>query len=139
MFTLSTYLVLDGNCAAAMRFYQECLGGELAMTTVGDSPMKAMVPESMHGRVINARLVGGAADISASDWMRPGEKRVQGNSVCLYLSGGTTDETRAVFEKLSRGASVTDPIAEQPFGLYGALNDAFGVRWMFHAETTAAR
>jgi PhnB protein len=138
MITLSTYLLLDGNCAAAMRFYQECLGGELTMATVGDSPMKAMFPESMHGRVINARLSGGAADISASDWMRPDEKRVQGNSVCLYLSGGTPDETRAVFEKLSQGANVTDPIAEQPFGLYGALNDAYGVRWMFHAALPAS-
>jgi len=133
MITLSTYLLLDGNCAAAMRFYQECLGGELVMTTVGDSPMKAFFPEQMHGRVINARLSGGTADISASDWMRPDEQRVQGNAVCLYLSGGTPEETRAVFARLSRGANVTDPIAEQPFGLYGALNDAFGVRWMFHA------
>ena len=44
MITLSTHLVFDGNCAAAMRFYQECRGGDLTMTTVGDSPMKAMFP-----------------------------------------------------------------------------------------------
>jgi len=137
MITLLTYLLLDGNCAAAMRFYHECLGGTLAMTTVGDSPMRAMFPESMHGRVINARLSGGAADISASDWMRPDEARVAGNAVCLYLSGGTPEETRSLFAKLSRGANVTDPLAEQPFGLYGALNDAFGVRWMFHANRAA--
>lgn len=137
MITFSTYLLLDGDCVAAMRFYQECFGGELTMTTVGESPMKAIFPESMHGRVINARLHGGAADISASDWMRPDEQRVQGNAVCLYLSGGTPDETRAVFERLSRGANVTDPLDTQPFGLYGALNDAFGVRWMFHAALPA--
>ena len=133
MITLSIYLLLDGNCAQAMRFYQECLGGELTMTTVGESPLKAFFPEPMHSRVVNARLSGGEVDISASDWMRPDEKRVQGNAVCLYLSGGTPEETRAVFDKLSRGANVTDPLAEQPFGFYGALNDAFGVRWMFHA------
>jgi PhnB protein len=133
MIVLSTYLLLDGNCAQAMRFYQECLGGKLTMTTVGESPMKAMFPESMHGCVINARLTGGAVDISASDWMRPDEQRVQGNTVCLYLSGGTPEETRAIFEKLSRDANVTDPLTEQPFGFYGALNDAFGIRWMFHA------
>lgn len=29
------------------------------------------------------------------------------------------------------------PLRAQPFGLYGALNDAFGARWIFHAVTPA--
>jgi PhnB protein len=44
---------------------------------------------------------------------------------------------RALFERLSEGAEVTDPLKEQFFGTYGALNDKFGVRWMFHTETKA--
>jgi len=73
-------------------------------------------------------------DISASDWLRPDRTRVRGNSVCLYLSGGTVGELKALFERLSDGADVTDPLAEQFFGIYGALNDRFGVRWMFHSN-----
>jgi PhnB protein len=61
------------------------------------------------------------------------EQRVNGNAVCLYVSGGTPSETKRLFQALSQGGVVTDPIADQPFGLYGALNDKFGVRWMFHA------
>jgi PhnB protein len=53
------------------------------------------------------------------------------------LSGGTIQEVRALFERLSEGAEVTDPLKEQFFGTYGALNDKFGVRWMFHTETKA--
>ena len=131
---LTTYLLFAGTCKNAMNFYHAVFGGDLSMTTVGDSPMKAAFPVSMHGRIVSARLKSKVVDISASDWLRPNEKRIQGNTVCLYLSGGTADDTRSLFSKLSEGAEVTDPLGDQPFGLYGALNDKFGNRWMFHSE-----
>lgn len=104
------------------------------MTKVGESAMKDMMPPSMHGKVIHARLVSGSIDISASDWLRPDQKPIQGNTVCLYLSGGTHSELKAIFEKLSEGATITDPLKEQFFGTYGALNDKFGIRWMFQTD-----
>ncbi len=54
----------------------------------------------------------------------------------LDLLGAQTHETREFFEKLSEGAEVTDLLKEQFFGTYGALNDKFGVRWMFRADAT---
>ena len=131
---LTTYLLFAGTCKDAMAFYHAIFGGELTMTTVGDSPMKAAFPVAMHARIVSARLKSKVVDISASDWLRPAEKRIQGNTVCLYLSGGSPDDTKSLFGKLSEGAEVTDPLGDQPFGLYGALNDKFGNRWMFHSE-----
>lgn len=128
----STYLLLDGRCKEAMEFYKSCFGGDLIMTTVGESSMKGVFPDSMHKRVVNATLVSGNINISASDWLRPSQTPVQGNTVCLYLSGGTYNEIRNLFDKLSSGATITDPLKEEPFGVYGALNDKFGFRWMFH-------
>jgi len=129
----STYLLLDGRCKEAMEFYSSCFGGDLVMTTVGESPMKATFPESMHKRVVNAKLVSGSINISASDWLRPSETPVQGNTVCLYFNGGSYSEIKNLFDKLSSGATITDPLKEEPFGVYGALNDKFGFRWMFHS------
>jgi len=40
---------------------------------------------------------------------------------------------KALFEKLSEGAELTD-LTEQFFGTYGALNDKLGVRWMFQPD-----
>jgi len=54
--------------------------------------------------------------------------------VCLYLSGGKPAELKALFEKLSVGAEVTDSLRREAFGTYGALNDKFGVRWMFQTD-----
>ena len=132
---LSIYLLFNGDCQAAMTFYRDVFGGTLTLTTVGESPMKAAFPPAMHGKVVNANLKSGVVDISASDWLRPAEQPIKGNTVCLYLSGGKPAETKALFQALAQGAAVTDPIADQPFGVYGALNDKFGVRWMFHAGT----
>ena len=133
MITLTPYLLLDGTCKAAMEFYQSCLGGELTLTLVGNSPMKAVFPAAMHHKVVNARLISSSIVISASDWLRPQQTPVQGNTVCLYLSGGSYAELKVAFDKLAEGANVTDPLKEEAFGTYGALNDKFGIRWMFHA------
>lgn len=134
MTTLTTYLLLDGNAQNAMQFYHSCFGGELRLTKVGDSPMKDFMPTFLHDRVVNANLKSEGINLSASDWLRPNQTPIQGNTVCLYLSGGTTESLKTLFDKLSEDADITDPLQEQPFGMYGALNDKFGIRWMFTCE-----
>ncbi len=133
MATLTPYLLFDGNCHEAMEFYKACFGGELTAMKVKDSPAKDHMPAVQQEKTINARLKSGNLEISASDWLRLDETRIRGNTVCLYLSGGTFEELKGYFEKLSAGADVTDPLKEMFFGVYGALNDRFGVRWMFTA------
>jgi PhnB protein len=135
MTTLTPYLLFEGNCRQAMEFYRSCLGGELIVTAVKDTPAKGQMPTSQHHKVLNARLRGTNVDMSASDWLRQGSNPVHGNTSCLYLSGGTFQELQSAFEKLSEGGEVTDPLTRQFFGMYGALNDKFGVRWMFHTRT----
>jgi PhnB protein len=133
MTTLTPYLLFDGNCHQAMEFYRTCFGGQLAVMKVKDSPARDHMPVDQFEKIINAQLTSGHIEISASDWLRADRKRVPGNTVCLYLSGGKPADLKNLFEKLSQGGCVTDPLTEQFFGTYGALNDRFGVRWMFHA------
>lgn len=134
MTKLTTYLLLDGNCQSAMEFYKSVFGGELTITKVGESAIKNMMPPAMHDKVVNARLISEGLDISASDWLRPNQKPVQGNMVCLYLSGGTFKDLKTLFDKLADGAEITDPLKQEFFGTYGALNDKFGIRWMFQTD-----
>jgi PhnB protein len=134
MTTLTPYLLFDGKCQQGMEFYKSCFGGELTATKVKDSPAKDFMPAVQQEKIVNARLRNGKIEISASDWLRPDRTPIRGNTVCLYLSGGTFEELKTLFEKLSDGAEVTDPLKEQFFGTYGALNDKFGVRWMFQTD-----
>src|SRR5436305_640854 len=133
MMTLTLYLLFDGTCGEAMEFYQARLGGDLNLMRVSQSVLKDHMPAGLQNKVLSARLKGNGFDISASDWMVPDRKPERGNTVCMYFSGGTREELRRVFDQLSQDADVTDPLTEMPF-LYGALNDKFGVRWMFHAD-----
>ena len=105
---------------------------------VKDSPAKDFMPAVQQEKTINARLKSENVEISASDWLRPDRTRIRGNTVCLYLNGGTFQELNALFEKLSEEAEVTDPLKETFYGVYGALNDKFGVRWMFQAAKNSA-
>ena len=119
-----------------MEFYHSCFGGDLTIAQVKDTAMKGVMPPSMHEKVINARLKTDEILISASDWLRPYQTPKQGNMVCLYLESNSKTELKNIFTKLSDGANVTDPLKEEFHGMYGALNDKFGIRWMFHSNNS---
>jgi PhnB protein len=137
MTTLTPYLLFDGTCHKAMEFYQSCFGGELTVTKVRDSPAKNHMPAVQQEKTLNARLRSGNVEISASDWLMLERTPIRGNTVCLFLSGGTFEELKALFKRLAEGGEMTDPLQEKFFGTYGALNDKFGVRWMFHTNQKA--
>jgi PhnB protein len=134
MTKLTPYLLFDGTCGDAMKFYQSCLGGELTLTKVKDSPAKDQMLAAQQEKVLNAHLSAGEMELSASDWLAPDESPVRGNTVCMFVSGGTTADLTKLFEKLSEGVKVTNPLRPTYFGIYGALNDRFGVRWMFAGD-----
>jgi PhnB protein len=134
MTKLMPYLLFDGKCREAMEFYHSCLGGTLTMTAVKDSPAKAGMPAFQQDKILNAHLSASSLEVSASDWLALNETPVRGNTVCLFITGGTFEELKTLFDKLSQGADVTNPLKEVFFGVYGALNDRFGVRWMFQTN-----
>jgi len=67
MINLSPFLLFDGNCAEAMAFYQSCLGGELSLTKLSDTPMKDQMPAELHQKVVNAQLKNGLIAFTATD------------------------------------------------------------------------
>ncbi len=141
MLQCTPFLLFDGNCAEAMTFYHRCLGGELALTRLGDSPMKDQLPPEKHNRLINAHLTSGAIEISATDWMAsPAFDPVQGNMSAIFVNGGSYDETKTVFDRLAVGAEKerVQELHDLPFGIYGQFYDKYGVQWIFVAERTNA-
>ena len=130
MAQLNAYLTFQGNCREAMEFYKECMGGELTLMTVGDSPMAAQTPAEMRGQVMHSQLVSGNLALMASDMMGQEEYK-HGNTVHLCLVCQSKAEIASLFKKLSQGGKVTSPLKEEFFGTYGALTDKFGFGWMF--------
>jgi len=137
---LMPFLLFDGNCAEAMAFYQGCLGGELTITEVCDTPMKGQMPPEQHHKVAFANLKSGVMEFSATDWLHATRTPSQGNTVALFICGGKYNELRAVFDKLAVGASkeLLDDIRDMPFGSYGHLADKYGVHWFFQGDKSEA-
>ena len=133
---ITPFLLFDGNCAEAMTFYQSCLGGDLAITRAADTPMREHLPPEHHAKVVHAHLKNRGAELTASDWLHPTRSPRQGNTVCIYLSGGTYAELREIFDKLAVGAddALLDDLRDTPFGTYGHLADRYGVHWFFRGE-----
>jgi len=126
---INPYLVFDGNCADAMTFYHECLGGELTLQTVGESPMAGQFPPEMHERILHSSLVKDGLILLASD-MAGSEGVWQGNSIALSLLCSTEEEIYTFFANLSRGANVTRPLHPFFAGTIGALTDRYGIDWI---------
>lgn len=142
MLRSTPFLLFDGNCAEAMTFYQQCFGGELILTKLGDTPMKAQFPPEKHNRIINAQLKTGAIDLSATDWMASPElEPKQGNTFSIYITGETGEELKGVFAKLAEGADKDKrtymELYEVPFGIYGQFTDKYGISWIFRGEKKA--
>ena len=137
MLRCTPFLLFDGNCAEAMEFYHSCLGGELVVTRLGDTPMKDQFPPAKHDRIINAQLKSGAIEISATDWMAsPAFEPVLGNMSALFVIGGDYSELRVVFDKLAQGAEKErfQDLRDMPFGTYGQFYDRFGTQWIFKGD-----
>ncbi len=120
-----------------MTFYRKCLGGELKLLKLGDTPMKAQFPPEKHNRIINAHLKSGAIGISATDWMAsPALEPKLGNTFAIFVVGGTYNELKTVFDKLAEGASKEwfEELHDMPFGTYGQFFDKYGVQWIFKEE-----
>jgi PhnB protein len=136
MLRLTPFLLFNGNCAEAMTFYQACFGGELRLTRLADTPMKAGFPAEQHDKVTYAHLRSSAIEISATDWLHPTRKPEQGNMTAMCVSSAEPDELRSIFAKLSASAdkeSFVD-LREMPFGLYGRFTDRYGKEWFFRGE-----
>ena len=133
MAQLNPYLTFNGNCREAMEFYKACLGGELSIMGVGDSPVKDQMPAESQNNVMHSMLRSDGMVLMASDMMMPGEL-VKGNAITLAIIGRSKAALETFFTKLSEGGNVTQPLQETFFGIFGTLTDKFGLNWMFQAD-----
>lgn len=130
------YLTFSGNCREAMHFYQDCLGGELLVQSIGESPMADKMPPHLKEHTLHATLTKDGLSLMASDMV--GEKGlIIGNAVSLMLHCSSEEEIKTCYANLSRGGEATHPLENTFWGaLFGDLTDKFGNHWLLHFEKT---
>ena len=127
---LNPCLTFNGQCEAAFKFYEQCLGGNIqTMMTWGDSPMADQVPAEWRDRIIHATLIVGETTLMGGDAPSERYEEPRGFSVTIQIDDPAEGEL--VFAALSEAGTVTMPI-QQTFwaARFGMCVDRFGIPWM---------
>ncbi|WP_448615217.1 VOC family protein [Modestobacter sp. URMC 112] len=132
---LNPYLSFSDTARQAMEFYRDVFGGELTLSTFGESGM-AEGPDA--DKVMHAQLQTPAGyTLMASD-TPTGMDRSVGSSISVSLSGDDGDDLRRYFTRLSEGGAVTMPLEKQMWGdEFGMCVDQFGISWMVNISQPA--
>jgi PhnB protein len=129
---IDAYLFFENNCREAMTYYQQCLGGELNLMTVGESPVGNQLPRGMEHKILHACLSHDNVVLMASDNCM-GEPLTQSKSFSLSLICSNEEEVHALYAKLAdSGEAVSPPKTEFWGDVFGMLVDKFGVSWMLN-------
>ncbi len=135
MTQINPYIGFNGSCIKAMNFYKECLGGELMLQTIGDSPMATHFPENMKDQILHSSLTNGAVILMGTDCTNPAEGFIKGNNIALSITCSSEEEINTLFIKLSEGGNVVEPVKLQFWGaMFGMLKDKFGIGWMLNYD-----
>lgn len=137
MTIIQSYLTFSGNCREAMAFYQQCLGGELNLQTIGESPLAEKMPQQVKDSILHATLTKDHLVIMGSD-MVGDDGLIKGNAVSLMLNCSSEDEVRNCYARLAEGGKATHPIEVSFWGaLFGDLTDKYGNHWLLHYDKNA--
>lgn len=138
MSQLQAYLHFDGNCRQAMTFYQYCLGGELALQTVGETAAYGQSTVDGSERILHGSLTTDGFVLLASDLSVAGGM-VKGNSISLMLNCDSETEINERFASLSAGGEVLHPLEPTFWGaIFGDLTDQYGIHWYLNFATSQA-
>ena len=133
---LDAYLFFDGNCAEAIRFYHQVLGGKLqALMTYAESPDPQHCPPGSKERIMHACIELDDRLLMASD--TPAGQPYEGmKGISLALSYPSVSEARKTFDALAAGGKVVMPLGPTFWAdIFGMLTDRFGTSWMIGGGT----
>lgn len=135
---IAPYLLFNGNCAEAFRFYERCLGGRIVfMQTHGETPAKDHVPAAWHDKVIHVRLEALGQALMGSDAPPEHYEAAKGFSVSVTVA--SADEASRIFNELSAGGKVTMPFGKTFWSPgFGMAVDRFGTPWMVNTQGSPA-
>jgi PhnB protein len=131
---MCVYLSFKGDCEAAFKFYEQCLGAEAgSIFRYGGSPMADQAPAGwadkvMHGSVTVGGQVLMGADVAPDHYQAP-------KGFTLSLQMKSTADADRIFRELAEGGDVVVPL-EQTFwaARFGMLIDRFGIPWQVNCE-----
>jgi PhnB protein len=134
---LNPYLSFSGQCEAAFRFYEQCLGGHIeGMMRWGESPMAEQVSPEWRNKIMHAQLTVGDQELMGAD--SPPEQFEEPKGFSILISVEDPSKAEQVFQSLAENGTVKMPIQETFWATrFGMLVDQFGIPWMINCDKPA--
>jgi PhnB protein len=134
---LNPHLSFNGECEAAFKFYERCLGGKIqTMMPHEGTPIAGMVPTEWRKKILHATLTLGDQVLMGADAPPDSYQKPRGFAVTVGINDPA--EAERVFQELSENGTVTMPIQETFWAeRFGMLVDRFGIPWMINCGSAA--
>lgn len=144
---VSVYLNFPGHTEEAFHFYKSVFGGDFDGGIHRFSempPIEGMpsMPDDAGNMVLHVTLpimdgtfllMGSDAPPSMGFTIHPG------NNMYINLMTDSREQTDQLFQALSAGGSVEQPMQDMFWGAYyGSCTDKFGIKWMFNYDAQNA-
>lgn len=131
---LNPYLLFDGQCEEAFKFYEKFLAGKIeVMLTHESTPVANQVPPEWRKKIMHARMTVPGGILMGSDPWGEHYQKPQGFSVSLTVDDPA--EADRIFSALAEKGTVRMPIQETFWAKrFGMLTDRFGIPWMINCE-----
>jgi len=131
---LNPYLLFNGNCAEAFKFYEETLGGKIeGLFTYSGSPAAEHAPPEWGDKVMHATIAIGDQKLMGSDPPPGHYEQPKGMSVSISLDD--PEKGQRIFNALAEGGTTTMPFGKTFWAAgFGMCTDRFGIPWMVNCE-----
>ena len=131
---MNPYLSFNGECEAAFKFYEKCLGAKITfMMTFDGTPMADQAPPGWGKKILHATLDVGGQTLQGSD--NPPGQYEEPNGMNVMLSLTDPLEAERIFNALSENGKVQLPLQQTFWALrFGMVVDRFGTPWMINCE-----
>jgi PhnB protein len=138
---IQPYLIFDGNCEEAVKYYTQTFGGEI-LFSVRYSEMpphpEFKLAKDWENKILHTVFKIRGVEVLASD-NHPGMPFIAGNNVHINVNYDKTTDPTPAFNKIAEGGKVNMPLQQTFWAIkYGQVTDRFGICWMFNqaAEKT---
>ena len=131
---LSPYLLFNGQCEEAFKFYAQCLGAKIiAMTPHAGTPAEQQTPPEWRDKILHARMELNGTALMGSDAPPQHYQVPKGFSVSLMLKDPA--EADRIFAALAENGKVGMPIQKTFWATrFAMLTDRFGIPWMINCN-----
>jgi len=130
---LNPYIVFNGTCEEALKFYEQTLGAKIeALMKTAGSPAEKDMPPDWGDKIMHARIAIGDTVVMASDAPPGHYERPAGFSLSISVD---TEKGEKIFNALAENGTIRMPFQPTFWAKgFGMCTDRFGIPWMLNCE-----